>query len=36
MDYTRLQELMAQQTEAQTALDEMYTQWELLSGDLEA
>ena len=36
MDYTRLQELMAQQTEAQTALDEMYAQWELLSGDLEA
>ena len=36
MDYPRLQELMAQQTEAQTALDEMYTQWELLSGDLEA
>ena len=36
MDYTRLQELMAQQTEAQTALDEMYAQWEQLSGDLEA
>ena len=35
-DYTRLSELLEQQTEAQAQLDEMYAQWEQLSSDLEA
>ena len=35
-DYTRLSELLEQQTETQTQLDEMYAQWEQLSSDLEA
>ncbi len=35
-DYTRLSELLEQQTETQAQLDEMYAQWEQLSSDLEA
>lgn len=35
-DYTRLSELLEQQTETQARLDEMYAQWEQLSSDLEA
>ena len=35
-DYARLQELLKEQTKAQITLEEMYAQWEQLSGDLEA
>ena len=35
-DYAKLQELLTQQAEAQATLEEMYAQWEQLSGDLEA
>ncbi len=36
MDYAQLQELLGQQNQAQNTLDEMYAQWEQLSGELEA